>query len=89
MSGGGGGGDAGGKAMGIGLGILAGCIGLSLLMGRCQLPSVAVDQVRPYTGGQAQGQSGIKYTGRSCARREGGIGREGYGPGGQLGCWKY
>lgn len=32
---------------------------------------------------------GISYTGKSCIRAEGVVGREGFGPGGQIGCWKF
>ena len=31
----------------------------------------------------------IRYTGRSCPRKDGSTGREGYGPGGGLGCWRF
>lgn len=31
----------------------------------------------------------IRYTGRTCPRRDGSTGREGYDGGNQLGCWKY
>lgn len=34
-------------------------------------------------------RGGVKYTGRACQRAEGTVGAEGYGPGGQLGCWKF
>ena len=34
-------------------------------------------------------EGGIRYTGLSCNRKEGTIGREGYGPDGQIGCWKF
>jgi len=38
---------------------------------------------------QSSQQNDIRYTGKSCLRAEGTIGREGYGSDGGLGCWRF
>ncbi len=58
-----------------------------------QTPDSTKPQARPtgksWERPQTFKENGVEYTGQSCTRLDGSLGREGYGPKGGLGCWKY